>query len=53
LRLTVKAGRVAALPGGIVAAPPDTPLPTVMRKALEAGLAVLDSGRRNKKLPRT
>jgi A/G-specific adenine glycosylase len=42
LRLTVKAGRVAALPGGIVAAPPDTPLPTVMRKALEAGLAVLD-----------
>ena len=42
LRLAVKAGCVEAMPCGITAAPPDTPLPTVMRKALEAGLAVLD-----------
>jgi A/G-specific adenine glycosylase len=42
LRLAVKAGSVGAMPCGITAAPHDTPLPTVMRKALDAGLAVLD-----------
>lgn len=43
LHLTVKAARVSVLPTGLDAASPQTPVPSVMRKAVEAGLAVLDS----------
>jgi A/G-specific adenine glycosylase len=42
LRLRIKAAQVATLPAETIAAPPDTPLPSLMRKAVIAGLACLD-----------
>lgn len=42
LRLTVKAAAVKRLPDGLIASPGATPLPTLMRKAVTAGLASLD-----------
>lgn len=43
LRLSVKAARVARLPADLLTAPPETPVPSLMRKAIAAGLAALDS----------
>ncbi|HEX7391075.1 MAG TPA: NUDIX domain-containing protein, partial [Acidiphilium sp.] len=42
LSLRVMAAPVAALPDGLIPSPADAPLPTVMRKAVAAGLAALD-----------
>lgn len=42
LTLAVMAASVRRLPEGLAPFPPDTPLPTVMRKAVAAGLAALD-----------
>ncbi|WP_174502638.1 A/G-specific adenine glycosylase [Acidiphilium sp. C61] len=50
LRLLVLAAEVPKLPPDLEAKSPETPLPTVMRKALDAGLAALgddDTGRKN------
>lgn len=44
LHLQVQAAEVAAIPRGLIAAPIDTPLPTVVRKAVVAGLAALPAG---------
>ncbi len=41
LYLRVQAAFVACLPDGLVGAAPETPLPTLMRKAVDAGLAAL------------
>ncbi len=41
LRLTVRAALVPHLPNTLTAAAPDSPLPTVMKKAVTAGLAAL------------
>ena len=51
LRLLVLAAEVSTLPPGLEARPPETPLPTVMRKALVAGLAALDDDDSGKKNP--
>ena len=45
LRLSVRAARLPDLPGDLIAAPSDAALPTVMRKARDAGLRVLDAAR--------
>lgn len=44
LRLAVQAAHVAHLPNELTPAPPDHPLPTVMKKAVAAGLAALLTG---------
>lgn len=41
LRLAVRAARVTALPVGLLSSSADAPLPSVMRKAANAGLAAL------------
>ena len=46
LRLAVRAAHVRHLPNDLTAAPPDAPLPTVMKKAVAAGLAALLSAKR-------
>lgn len=51
LRLLVLAAEVSTLPPGLEARPPETPLPTVMRKALVAGLAALDDDDTGEKNP--
>ena len=45
LRLSVRAACVARLPGDLIAAPTEAALPTVMRKARDAGLRALDAAR--------
>ncbi|WP_460254135.1 A/G-specific adenine glycosylase [Acidiphilium sp. MT5] len=46
LRLAVRAAHIGHLPNDLTAAPPDAPLPTVMKKAVAAGLAALLSAKR-------
>jgi A/G-specific adenine glycosylase len=50
LELRVLAAPVKALPETLIAAAAATPLPTVMRKAVTAGLAALDLRRQNSEL---
>jgi A/G-specific adenine glycosylase len=46
LHLAVRAAMVRHLPDDLIAAPPDAPLPSVMKKAVTAGLAALLSAKR-------